>query len=144
MSLSSVRSYMKTRCNALGFVEHKDAFNFENIARVQFNRAFHLQLGQVSGVKQNQTVQEVNAEVTVRLFFNGFRTPSDGVDLAIVESEKLIASCLKTENRLGGEYLKNLRFNSMSVEPFDSTNDNALVSIINFTADVLLDVEGEN
>lgn len=144
MSLSEVRPYFKARCLALsGFKEHKDAFNWENIGSTAFNRAFHIMLGDAAPLRTSQpNALEISQPVTVRLFFNGYRDPHGAVDTVVETSETLIKDCLKLTNRLGGVGLKNITFGSMAIEPFHASNDNAIISTLNFTALVMIDAEG--
>lgn len=50
--------------------------------------------------------------------------------------------CLKFANRLTQTHIKNVTFASMGIEPFSGSNDNALISTLNFSASVVTDVEG--
>jgi hypothetical protein len=140
MSLSAIKTYFRSRCDALGRTEHKDPFNVPGIGSTNIAKAYHLQLGSSTQTALNQSVLEISFPITVRLFFQGFRYPADGVDSAITESETLIKSSLKASNRLTGT-IKNVRFDSMEVGPFDETNDNTLISTLNFTASVMIDVD---
>jgi hypothetical protein len=143
MSLTTVKSYFKTRCLAVpGFREHKDAFNWRNIASSGLNKAFHITIGQTTARKIHQpNCIESETDVAVRLFFKGYRDPAAGIDTAIQESELLIKSCAAVAQSHGTS-IKNVTFNSMQVEPFDESNDNSIISTLNFTALVLTDVEG--
>ena len=110
------------------------------IGSTNISKAYHLQLGSSTQSRLNQSALEISFPITVRLFFQGYRYPADGVDSAITESETLIKSALKASNRLTGT-IKNVRFDSMEVGPFDETNDNTLISTLNFTASIMLDVD---
>jgi hypothetical protein len=143
MSLSQLKSYFRTRVESIGtYKEHKDAFNWQNISEMGLNKAYHIQLQEASRASlSHPTLVEVNAPVTVRLFFKGYRDPAAGVDTAVVEADKLIKAACKASNRLGTT-LKNVTFNSMSIEPLDETNDNSILTTLNFTASVYIDAEG--
>lgn len=141
MSMTAVRSYFVARCEGLGRVEHKDAFNFANISRNEIPKAFHIELGSFAGSPINQQSLDFTCDVVVRLFFHGYRYPVDGVDAAVIETEKLVKSSLKASNRLAGN-LKNVVLQSVVIEPFETTNDNAIISTITFTASALVNVEG--
>jgi hypothetical protein len=141
MSLTTVKGYFRTHCKALGYKEHIDALNWHNVAEAGANKVFHLEFGETSGQRQLMpSALESNTRLSVRLFFKAGRDTGTGVDLAIAESENLIKRCLKVSNRLGAT-IKNVAFNSMTVEPLDASNDNQIISTIHFTASVLTDVE---
>lgn len=139
--MTSIRSYFKTRCEDLGRVEHKDAFNFSNIGSSVLPKAFHIELDTFNGSPTNQSVLETTADVNVRLFFQGYREPIDGVNAAVEEGERLVKLCLRASNRVTGK-IKNVSFNSMRIEALDGSNDNALISTLSFTASALTNVEG--
>lgn len=141
MSMAAIRSYFVTRCRGLGRVEHKDAFNFANISRNEIPKAFHVELGPFGGSPINQQSLDFTCDVVVRLFFHGYRYPVEGVEAAVVESEKLVKASLKASNRVAGN-IKNVILQTVSIEPLEITNDNAIISTITFTASALLDVEG--
>jgi len=141
MSITNVKGYFRTHCKALGYKEHDDAFNWENIGEAGANKVFHLEFGDTRGEKmQMPGALESGTQLTVRLFFKPGRNVTSGVDSAILESESLIKRCLKAANRLGTT-LKNVTFDSMTIGRLDPSNDNQIISTINFTASVLTDVE---
>lgn len=142
MSMTQVKGYFRTHCKALGYKEHEDAFNWENVGETGANKVFHIEVGDVKGSRMNQPgAQASEMSMTVRLFFKPGRNVATGVDTAINESELLIKRCLKASNRCTG-VIRNCSFDSMTVKPINSENDNQIISTLNFTASVLTDVEG--
>lgn len=139
MSMTLVRSYFRSRCLAVGLKEHTDAFNDENIPSTYLDNSFHVLLNDFSGVKLNQSTQEINCDVTVSFWVKGFRNPTAGLDSAVSKSETLLKEVLKNSNRLG-QCLKNVVFNNVSYEALSDDNDNAIKVTMSFTAftDILI------
>ena len=133
MSMTLVKPYFKARCIAVGLKEHKDAFNQENIPSTYLDNTFHVLLGDFSGIKLNQSDQEINCSVSVSFWIKGFKTPSEGLDRAVSKSEQLLKETLKNSNRLG-QCLKNIVFNDVSYTALSDDNDNAIKCTMNFTA----------
>jgi hypothetical protein len=63
MSLTSVRPYFRTHCNALGFTEWMDGFNIENIPSTLIDMAYHIGPPQTTGISNNQGDQVTEAAV---------------------------------------------------------------------------------
>lgn len=133
MSMTLVRSYFIARCKAVGLKEHKDAFNDENVPGTYIDGAFHVLLDSFSGVKLNQSDQEINCAVAVSFWIKGFRQPTEGLDRAVAKSETLLKEVLKNSNRLG-QCLKNVVFDSVDYSALNASNDNAIKVTMNFTA----------
>lgn len=133
MSVTSVKSYFRARCIASGLTEHTDGFNEANVAFTVIDKAFHILLGTFSGRKLNQNDQEIDCPVTVSFWINGYNDPADGIDRAVQLAETLIKETLKNSNRLG-QSIKNVVFNTMSLEPLDGSTDNTVKVTISFTA----------
>lgn len=140
MSLSSVRSYFRSRCLAVGLKEHADAFNEENIASTYLDNSFHVMLNGFSGIKLNQNDQEVRCGVIVSFWIKGFRNPTEGLDRAVSKSELLIKETLKNSNRLG-QCLKNVVFLDVAYAALSEDNDNAIKVTLNFEALTILEIE---
>lgn len=126
MSMTLVRKYFVDRCKALSLTEHKEPFTDDNIPMTLTSKAFQVTLGEFVGVKPiNNRDQEMTCPVTVNIYVKGFSNPTDGVDLAIANAEKLMKECLSAKNRLG-TCVKNVILNSVLPEALSSTNDNVI------------------
>ena len=136
MSLSDIRPYYRNIINALNldFQEHEDGFAFDNIPASLLDRSYHIQLGTGLGDPLNQTDQRIEMDVTLRLFFKGFRNVSDALDSTIGVAETVIANCLKLDNR--GDRTKgvvNVQLGTLSVLPYADTNDNNIIYEVVFS-----------
>ncbi len=132
--ISDVLKYARTRLAALGYVEHQDGFNYENVPRTNLDSRFHVVLGQVNGTKVNQDNQEIEANFMVRVFKSPGRNTPAIVDSSVVVADTIIMDFLKASNRLGQSGLKNIGFNTMTIEPLNDSNDNGVIISISFTA----------
>lgn len=141
MSLSQTRTYFRQRANSLGLKEWKDGFNFDNIPSSILDKSYHIESGPMVGVKLNMNDQEINAQVNVRLFQKGFRDPASAIDSIEQLSETFIKECVVPKNRLAGrDGLINVVFENLSIEQISASNDNAVISNIQFRVLVILDL----
>lgn len=139
MSLSNIRPYFRERLEGLGFVEHNDGFNFENIPQTVIHNTFHILLSDVVGGAINHTHQDTSSTVEVMLFFSGFRDVGQALDGAIDAVERIVKDICKVENRT--KTLLNVVFNNAGFAPLNSQNDNSVAVRLEFRADVVLCVE---
>ena len=138
MSLSSVRSYFRTVMDGLGYEEWTDGFNVENIPQTIKDRTYHLETGFIDSGPANQLTHQFDYSITVRAFFKGYNEPAAAIDLAILASEGILAVALDPANRLGLS-IKDISPGSIQVQPRDFTNDNDVVLIMEFNADIICD-----
>lgn len=129
---TAVRQYFTGHANSLGYLKHYDGFATDNIPSTRFDRAYHVSAFNFTGISQNQTDLSLTANVTVRLFFKGFRDVDKGIEVATAGAEAYIEVALLAPNRLGSE-IKNVSFNTLNVAPYGDTNDNQIVSELAFT-----------
>lgn len=137
MSLTLVRPYFSNKLKALKFGEHLDAFNLENIAHSNIDRAFHYSMS-VSNNEIGQSGQQLTVSVTIRLFFKGYLNMANAYDEAVKKSQEVILSIMDKETRFSSEGLKSIEFQSMSFDPYSSTNDNIIQVTQEYTAQVYL------
>lgn len=135
MSLADVRTHFKTRCKELGYREHRDGLNEDNIGTLE--RVFHVTLGETTTRTMDHQTIELSAPVSVLLVGRPARTADEVIDRTVADAELLIKTTLSPLNRskLG---VKNISLVSLSIEPLDESNDNSIVAKLNFTALVVL------
>lgn len=140
--MTTIRPYVRARCNELNLREWKDGFAFDNIPRNLINRSYHIESNLVDGIKLNQNEQELSHIVNLRVFLKGYRDPASGIDDVILLSENVIKQMLDTSVRVaqtGG--IKNVYFDGMVIEPIDEENDNFIISNMTFRFLSVLSVE---
>jgi len=142
MSFDAVRPYFRARAESLDYDEWKDGFNFNNIPATQLDRSFHLGPVGADAVDLNQQDQTMIAQITVRLFFKGFRNSAQAIDAAASSTSAFIKDALCPANRLTiGDDITNMRVLAVDVVPLDDSNDNAARADMLFGADVVLNLE---
>jgi hypothetical protein len=141
MSLTKIRPYFRERLESLGFSEHKDGFNLENIPKTIINRTFHILVSSISGGPINHTHQNTVSTVELVLFFSGFRDVGESLDNAIDDVEKIVKDVCKVSNRT--KTLLNVVFNAVDFAPLNEQNDNSVAVRMEFSAEVILCVENE-
>jgi len=139
MSISNVRSFYRTQLETLGFDEWTDGFNFENIPSTILDKSFHIDVEPSTGGVINQHAQNVDMPVIIRVFRKGFRDPSNGIDLALLDVETIICAILAPSVRLSSD-IKNVVLEGFSVNPLADSNDNAIMVEINFTNNLILEI----
>jgi hypothetical protein len=133
MTLGSVRAQFRQAVAALGFTEHDDGFNFNNIPSTLLDGSFHVELGVITTGPANQAHHTLRYPVTVRVFFKGYRDPNDQIDQALDQAQTILESVLSFDQRLAQDLnRKDIRPLSVSVNPLANSNDNAMILELEF------------
>lgn len=138
MSLASVKTYARARMVALGYTEWSDGFNYHNIPAQRLGDVFHVEFGTASGSAQHHDCQEIEVPFTVRLFEPTGKDPKTLIDRAVAATDAVLAEMLAATNRLTQSGIKNVRFDTMTIEPLDDSNDNGVIAKISFSALVIV------
>lgn len=140
MSLVDVRAYFSTIANSLGYSKHYDGFATDNIPSTRFEKSYHVQAFNFDGSAQNQTVVDISALVTVKLYFKGYQDTDLAISKATAAGYSYIRAALASENRLTQPNVKNVLLENMAVEPYAVSNDNYVVCILNFRTYLYLQI----
>jgi hypothetical protein len=134
MSITAVRPYIQAQMQELGFSEHTDPFNDENIPSNIIDGAYHQQMLEIIGVEKNNVAQGVEVPVQVKAFFKGYRTPEEALEYSIVRSEEIVTQMLRAENFFNfTPAITGVFLDSLSFEPYDGeSNDNIVVAVFTF------------
>lgn len=124
---------MKSLC----YKEHRDAFNTENIASSVLDKSYHVIINPVNRVASSNTGQDFESTVTLLLIFKGNRDMTEAMERAEKLSESVIKTIMSFD-RLKKTGLKNVIFNSLSFDPFASSNDNVVRCTLVFEANYYL------
>lgn len=143
MSLQAVRPYLTDRLSALGYTEHVDPFNDENIPSTLLDNGFHQMILSIDGADRAQNAQGLDVSVQVKLFFKGFRDPAEALTQSIINAEGII-----TGVTLFGNYsnysppITSVLLDSISFEPYSiDSNDNVVMAVFVFRFSVYICVE---
>lgn len=143
MSLQAVRPYITARMEGLGYKEHIDPFNFEDIPSTVLDNGFHQQILSIDGVGKNQASQGLDVAVQVRAFFNGYRTPEEALTQSIIDAEAVIADISAFKNYSeNSPPITSVLLDSLSFEPYsEESNDNIVMAVFVFRFGVYICVE---
>jgi len=137
--LADVRPYFRARMNSLsGYKEHRDGFNFDNIPRTIFNKAYHIE--NPSGGRRgpyDNLGQDIEEDVILRVFYSGRRNVGETLDSVMTNYQTILETILDKDQRLGTE-IKNVYLTNKSLLPLAEDNDNAIILEIEFTCLVTL------
>ncbi len=142
MMIAAIKPWVRARMLALGYVEHSDGFEWKNIAATKLESTYHIELGDISEVKNSQDILECNAAFTVRLFLKGGSNPKAGIDSGAARADAVIAEFLDPSSRTGGQVIKNVRFQQCRIEPVADSNDNSLIVRMDWVSLVAMGMRG--
>ena len=137
MSLANVLGYARTRMKVLGFIEHDDANNDENIGRTALDDSFQLELNTFTGDGENQDNLQILSPFTLKVFRNIRRDTNTSRDEGIVIMDTIIDDFIKASNRLTVTGIKTIVLDSGKIERASESNDNAFTITLEFTALVI-------
>lgn len=143
MSLQAVRPYISAKMSALGYVEHIDPFNDENIPSSLLDNGFHQRFTTIIGIDKNQASQGIEAGVELKIFFKGFRSPDDALTQSIIQAEDVVAELSAFKNYANNaDPILSVLLDSMDFQPYsDGSNDNIVQVTINLRIVVYICVE---
>ena len=131
MSLASVRRFFRGRMNGLGFREHSDAFDEQNVPQSTLDNTYRIESGPVASTRdQNSDLLEF--AVTLRVFRKGGRSNVELVDSAWATADTIINDILQPDVRLGSD-IKDVQLDSITVESLSASDDNDLILALGFT-----------
>lgn len=141
MSFAAVLDYARTRMTSLGFTEHEDAFNAENIPRTKYDVTYHLEIlpaTRIGGDDYNCT--EIQVPYVVRVYQRYFRTTNtDNTSRknSLTVADTIVDDFIIAKNRLTTPDIKTVQFDSMVVEQLSEDNDNSAILNIQFSAKII-------
>lgn len=140
MSLQKARSYFKTHLKALGYTEHLDGFQDENLGEINLNKAFHVRALSISGGSINQLDQRTDTVIVVSTYYKGLRNADEANQTALKEVEKVLKECVNITNRTSDGVL-NVVFNRADIRPVSDTNAIHCVIDYEFEVSIMIGVE---
>lgn len=141
MSVEVVKSYTRTRMHSLGYTkEHIDAFDDNTIDKAQMNKVYFIELKQMAQrVKTHNRHYEVRLPFEVHILRAPTKAPIALLDSALVAADAIVSDMTLATNKFAysNTKLKDVRFESMAVEPLAGSNDNSVRVVIRFQALVM-------
>lgn len=136
--LSDVKPYARSVLKLLGYSEHSDPFNQNNIPQNLLDKRFFITQGAAQGVKNNQDNLEMRVPIVIAVHKKAFRNVNAKFDEAMVDAEKIRGAMLAPQTRLTQPNIKNVEFTSVEVLPLSASNEHAMVLNFGFTMLVLV------
>lgn len=143
MSLQAVRPYLSQRLSLLGYSEHVDPFNDENIPSTLLDNGFHQLMLGILGADKTNASQGLDVPVQVKVFFKGFRKPEEALTQSIIKAEEIIKSVTAYKNYASYDPpITAVFLDSLSFDPYDlGSNDNVIQAVFVFRFSVYTCVE---
>lgn len=140
MSQSAIKPYFRSILNSLNMSEWVEPFDTQNIPRTIIDGSYNIRIGVFSGAARSNVDQSLETDVTVRMFFKGFREPDTAISDAILKTEPLIASILNPIAFQGwSPKIHGLEFARGEYLPYqDEQNDNVVEANLTFVVRTFL------
>ena len=132
MSISIVRSYFKSRITdeVSSAVEHKDAFNLENMHTAARDKMFHIVYQNSGNLETNGDLISDSISVTITMLFKGFRDTQATFDSTYDTVHNIKRRASKISNYSTG--IKRVVCDSIRIEPMDESNDSVMLVTMDF------------
>lgn len=134
--MSAIRPYFRTQLEAFGRKEHTKR-DPHTVGESALKTTYHLQLGETNEDSSNQDSCEVHTPVTLRLYFPAQRDSVKEEAEALAQSEAVLLAILSAPNRLNAIGIKNIRFDTMALDPLSPSNDNGVIVKMVFQVKVI-------
>ncbi len=138
--ITSVRPYFKSIMKDLGFDEWRKSLEADNFPKALLKSVYHLKTGSISGGKQNQRDIEVSVPITVTFAKKGGRDEVSAYELAEQTIQDIVKEVLAPANKASATGVVSIAFVSADPEAISASNDNVLLSRVNFSCTVILGV----
>lgn len=134
MGLAEVLPFIRGRMSDLGYTEHNQPFEPDEIGGNIVDNAFHVEAGSVSASEANQLAHSFIFPFTVRIYKVGYSDILSAYDAVFEDADKVLADLLEPSVRLGQSFIKNITPSSIQPTALSVTNDNVIVLNLTFTA----------
>lgn len=136
MSLSLLIPYVRNKLQGLGYTEHTDEFDGDNIPATVMDKTFKLNPGSLSAQRASSKDYLWTYPLEIEIFFRGYNYPSAAVDGAFVEVEKIMDEVFDIADRYSQSGIRDIYPTGVSFEPFSSDNDSIVRVKIDMSAQI--------
>jgi hypothetical protein len=126
--------YLRQVLNDLGYHEHEDEFDQDNIASTVIDKTYMITPQGLRSSRSSHLTFEWTFPVVVTLFFSGYRKPSEAVDGSLEQIELFLDEVLDVSERYSVQGLADLYPTSIDFNPVDQSNDTIVQASIGLTA----------
>ena len=133
MNISDVRTYFKSRITdeVSTAVEHKDAFNLENMHTAARDKMYHIIYQNSSNIDTHGDRITDNISVTITMLFKGFRDTQLTFDNTYNTVHNIKRRSSNIANYTTG--IKRVVCDSINIEPMDDSNDSVMLVTMDFS-----------
>jgi hypothetical protein len=131
--ITAALAYSRARLSALRLREWDQDHGFDLIPNTALDSVYYLNVLEASGVSNNHDHQVITVPLDVMIFAGPTRNVRSTSEIAISRGEAVIADFIRASNRLLFEGIKDVKFDSMNLEPIAESNDNGSVITIRFS-----------
>lgn len=136
MSLASLIPYVRSKMNTLGYSEHRDEFDLENIPSTVIDKTYSIQVESLSVGNKSHVDYEWSFPLSLYVFYKGYNNPSDAMDGAIGEAERIMTELFEIEDRFSVEGIRKIEANGLSFSPMSQDNDTIIRTKIELTGTI--------
>lgn len=135
MGLADVRPFFRERLEGLGYTEHNQPFEPDEVGANIVDGAFHIETGTISTGPANQRSHTFDYPLTIRIYKTGYSDILEAYDAALEGADTILADLLQPSVRLGNVVgIKDIIPNSVQPTALNATNDNVVVVVMVVTA----------
>ncbi len=133
MSFTAVRTLLRERMETLGFEEHDQPFQPNQIGETIVDGSFHLETGSISGSAASQRVHSFDFPTILRVYKRGYVDLLTAYDDIHGVLDTVLTDLLDPAVRIGTD-VKDLVPDSIDIVPISESNDNVIYLEIVLTA----------
>lgn len=130
--LTKVIPYFRTKLESLGYAEHLDEYDEDNIANTIIDKTYSVRPGTLSSSRSNSLDFEWTFPIDVTLWFNGYGRPSDAVDGSLESIENFLDVILDQANRFDIAGLREIYPTNIDLSPLSVSNDTIIKAKVGF------------
>jgi len=124
MSTSKIRPFINKHMNDLGYTEHLENFDYEDIGSTKIEKTFQVEYNKISLDKQNSEVLDVDVDLTLRFFTKSYKNAPESMAKCLLTLESILARLIDPKNIMGN--FKSVELNGFTPVPMGETNDNII------------------
>ena len=124
--------------NALGYAEHREPFNDQNLPASNIEKAYHISAPSVSTQAANQRAHEFDYTFVLSVFKRGFRKVGNLLDNTDLVADTVLEQLLDPQNRLSSTEIKDIQPSGYVVRELSDSNDNIAVIEFSLNARVII------
>lgn len=136
MSLASVLPYVQEKLEVLGYLEHDDEFDLENIPSTKIDKAYSIQLGEFSASSASQLDYEWSVPMNLYVFLNGYARPNDAMLDAINKATAIMDELFEIDERYSQTGIRNIKPQSLDFKKYADDADHIIVIKVGIEATV--------